>query len=752
MASNIGSCLAVINKNELKTHEFSAAFHKLRIRISALLQDRTLAGRFSAAVVIKAVVEVCPPTESSTWERWARGLIGCLNKSDPWEVKRVYIAAIVRLFLLGRKSPLLQREITTPLLPPFITASLTSIRPVTAKQSQKNVIITSPLLPIVLRCWSELIQEHPVTFRPFVTRIRPICLSLVSDFASTSELQQLALQLLSFLHCCAPKASNASDWQLTLSNIVRATHDSLDLTLRGVHEEWTSNDSTQARQSVRQVYSKAPELAQFDAAGLGAWQGVFEGSARVANLLSWAASMLRSQSAPVAVPIGQLLDLVARVNAVTIPKGSNAAQYHLRHNPEVAQDEREALWASLPSLHISSLRLLSEVVESFGQASAPYVVSIFEQVFDLFDAEGSYESIRSQCYLCLTSTLQTDSTLGLHLDRHCLEAVSKACCRDLERLLPDSPDRKMDEDSINSTQNGSSILSTATQAQQPLPKATLDSDLLVDCAQRLLPLLLEKLPPDSLSHASRTEVDRLAILVNHQQAMFASVMNPPEQRAGPRVHSSILPFFARASEETGLNLEAIKRPRMPNITQMFPQSIDRPIHSTQNDDIAYTEEPFHPPQDHLMIETEPQSEPSIEGPEMSRKNMSTESNKPEPMPLSDTGTLGKRNFAAVDDVQAEPVAELDTSCPQNVDNYKRSRLEDGDDVSTAVDVMNEQMLTRNGLSGGDGDLLSQELSRRPIMSENSKMAPLNVEGDSDSDIPAINPELATDDEQDDIED
>ena len=260
LASSLANCATILNGESVKASESVAPLHRLRTRLSALLQDRAAPGRLSAAIIIKSVVEVSTSTESTHWETWARGLIGCLNKSDTWEVKRVYLLAATRIFLLTRGSATLQREVTSPLLPSFLTATLAAVKPVSSKQNQKQIMVTNPILPTVLRCWNELIQDHAATFRPFVTRIKSICSSLASDYASPKDLRDLSLKLLSSLHLCAPKSTSATEWQATVSNVVQAVHDTLDILLRGFLEEWTPSDAHRVRKSLKHNYSKEPEM------------------------------------------------------------------------------------------------------------------------------------------------------------------------------------------------------------------------------------------------------------------------------------------------------------------------------------------------------------------------------------------------------------------------------------------------------------------------------------------------------------
>jgi len=59
--------------------ETGVLVHKLKTRISSLLQDRSIEGRWSAVVLVKAVIELGGWEILRTSESWVRGLIGILG-------------------------------------------------------------------------------------------------------------------------------------------------------------------------------------------------------------------------------------------------------------------------------------------------------------------------------------------------------------------------------------------------------------------------------------------------------------------------------------------------------------------------------------------------------------------------------------------------------------------------------------------------------------------------------------------------
>src|SRR5271156_5240544 len=119
LASSLIDCSEALRSSsaqqEVNGHEDALLVHKLKTRISSLLQDRSPNARFAAVVLIKAVVEAGDQSILAGTEPWIRGLISNLGKPQPVATKRLCLATIVRIFVLTQESPSLLREITTPL-------------------------------------------------------------------------------------------------------------------------------------------------------------------------------------------------------------------------------------------------------------------------------------------------------------------------------------------------------------------------------------------------------------------------------------------------------------------------------------------------------------------------------------------------------------------------------------------------------------------------------------------------------------
>ena len=531
--------------------DMPASLHKLKIRVSSLLHDRSSEGRFAAAVLIKPLTETVFGSDSSVLGIWARGLISCLNKGDPPEAKKLYLSSVTRIFTKCQPSTILVREVVSPLLPTFITNCLKVIKPFASKHGKEEIAITNVLLPTVLRCWLSLIQDHPTTFRPFISRIRPICLSLLDGYCD-EDLKQASVRLLASLHHCAPKNGSHSDWEKDVSDIIRASHHTLDILFRPVLEEWTSNDVSATSSSPRHDFSKVVANKQGDPAGLAPWSGSFEGLQRLQNYLRWLRANVCCREQPGDVPLSAILDLTARIHSVTVP--STRRPNNVRLNSEVGRDEKESLWTCLPLLHASSLRLLGTLCTVFGQSLLPVLPTMTSQAFEVFETESWHGDVRDQVFCFLSSALAISMTSSLQFDQQGLYAVCRAACESLT---------KRTEASSSNFQNGHTALehSKSRQATGQTPSGLKeDRD-----AQMFLNAILQYVPASSILHSLRVELDRTAILTGDVTAMRASVMNPGSHTAGQRVTPSLLPFLTRASDGADAVVETLLRPRMPTM-------------------------------------------------------------------------------------------------------------------------------------------------------------------------------------------
>ncbi|KAK5092600.1 hypothetical protein LTR70_002011 [Exophiala xenobiotica] len=552
----VTSCIDIL-RNPSPSNDQSVLLHKLRTRVSALLQDRTVEGRYCGIVIAKALAETGGAAFLSESGSWVRSLISCLNKPDPAEVKSICVIAVSRIYLLTVDQQALVREVTTPTLPAFISATLGIIKPTTAQNESKSVRSLSPLLQVVLHSWHALIKHFASTFRPNAGSIKSICLSLISDVDCPHAVYSAAQDVLARLHFCAPKNAVASEWSRTCAQAIEAAHDTADLVFRAIIEDWSAATQHTSKVSRKQKAASAPATINNNVLGLGVWSGVSQGCSMLARQVDVLRHLLTCKHAQeFNLPLGALLDLTTRLTAITPP----TARFSLRTNNEITRDEREELWLSLPLVHVAVLNLFQALAETFKSALAPVCHSIAMQFWDLFDAESDNETVRRAVYDLVNAMLPHRLLTLSKSDSTNFKRLVKHCCNDL------------------TAQTGDKAFLQNNSALQRQDDSNLGSFSLYDSAYLLLPSILTYAPLHKLIGygSTRMQIDQTAIFLNHDEAVLASVLNPSRPRTDPKTGRiaapapSVMPFCARFAQHTldetlKLAFEAMLRPRMPVI-------------------------------------------------------------------------------------------------------------------------------------------------------------------------------------------
>jgi pre-rRNA-processing protein RIX1 len=577
LASSISACLGFPQN---PGSDRAALLHKLKARISSLLQDRTPEGRLTAVIVAKAVIEAGGREILVDSEPWIRGLIGILNKSDPIATKRLAILTVCRAFSLTQDYPSIIREITTPLLPSFNTACLAAIRPKTTNLDKGTQNILSPLLQTTLQCWNELLPHHPATFRPFVTRFRPICLSLLSDATTSDSISRSAGTLLVALHHSAPKNTAASEWLQFCGDTVRAAHATADSLFRSVREDWTSTDPSLIQSSNSSRFKGEQPGCEPDSIGLAGWNGIHSGVQRLSRLLGLLETSISASTATeMSIPLSSVIDLSARLLSVTVPGNSKDSPYTLRSNSDFGKDERAMLTSEIPATHVDCLRLLSAAVGSLQHAILPVLQPIMGQVVCLFDAEHDLPEIRAASYEALKLLLPMRGPSSTAIDVKKISDMIRYASKD---TLPTAVDNDNPtgnkKDAKRTITNVDSFVSPKTQDTNQM--AWPQDSILRSEAVSLILTFLQYVPAQLIPNTLRTEIDRTAVLIQDKRALLASILNPASATHGQHAPASLLPFFAHVS--SGLEAEALLRPRMPVILNKQSDSMENDTTDSQS--------------------------------------------------------------------------------------------------------------------------------------------------------------------------
>lgn len=576
IAASLSSCRTLLSSTQTSSaktsSEASVAVHKFRTLLSTLLQDRTIQGRWSAIVLIKATIEV------GGWETlqkslpWVRGLLGILTKPDPPTSKKLCIITLTRIFMLTREYPTLIREITTPSLPTFVQSSLQ----IASSNASASLLLT------VLECFSELLPRHPTIFRSYLKQVRPLLCRLVAPTPSTglskeqsqdaptavtTEVSNAAQRLLIQLPCCAPKGASSEEWENAMRTTIGGVHRVADRVFRAVLEDWQST----VRETPANGHAMDGEVQDLedDYLSLPPWSGIFAGSERLIGLLQLLKEYVRSPTAnTVTFRVGVMMDLITRMLSLTIPaSGSKSFQNTIRINNQVSKEERENLWLVLPDIHVAAIELLLAMAHRLQASTLAIDALVLDQLVWVFGSEKDNTRVRTACYLAITSLLKRS---GVNLPKSSIDSLVpliRNCCED---LLPSDVSNNVAKDTPGQAK--------AKGSSQPQGSANADSFLgsravsdpaasfagLKDGAHELLPELLSNVRAQYYSDSLRARLDRTAILIQHKNAMLASVLNPPPSKRFGKPAASILPLMAR-SFQGSQDIEGTLRPRMPVI-------------------------------------------------------------------------------------------------------------------------------------------------------------------------------------------
>ncbi|KAK0847141.1 hypothetical protein LTR03_006487 [Friedmanniomyces endolithicus] len=557
LASQIWACKDLISSPPGSTkqgNEGSITVNRFRTYLSTLLQDRTIEGRWAAGVLVKATIEAGGVEVLSKSNAWVRSLLGMLKKPDPPTTRILAIITLTRIFTLTWDYTNLIREITTPALPAFIGTCLSNA---------ENQRCSGSELQVILEAFATLISKHPTMFRTHEAQIRSILLRILSVTSSTvgigrhyaAEHRHSAQRLLVLLHNCAPKQGAADKWNETLRATTTAAHTTCDRIFRSVIEDWQSTSGVQPSLAIHGLLQGDVELDNDDAVGMTGWKGVYAGSERLVALLDMLGSQIETATAgAVTIRLGLVMDLLTRLFSLRTPSSKLAT---VKPNQQVSKDEREALFAVLPGVHVATLELTRSILRRFGSSVASITQPLLAQITWLFQAEASYSGVRTSTYGALADTPKLQGPTLTSGDMSDAGAIIKACCQD---LLPTAQVVPSANGVINGSTNQDGVLGQQVTANS---SASVPATLRV-AAEALLPLCFSHIASAHLSGRLRTLMERTAVLIQHKDALVASVLNPAPNGSRSKTQSSLLPLLAKQYPQSA-EVEALLRPRMPAI-------------------------------------------------------------------------------------------------------------------------------------------------------------------------------------------
>ncbi|QIW99533.1 hypothetical protein AMS68_005051 [Peltaster fructicola] len=657
--------------------ELSVVVHRFKTQLSALLQDRTIEGRWAALVLVKAAIEAGGVEILSKSQAWIRNILGILKKPDPSTTKCLAVLTLTRVFMLTWDYSNLVREITTPTLPTFVSACL---------NNAENPRSSNQELQCILEAFETLIPHHPTIFRSHESALRTFLVRVISSSASvdshcfTPQHVVTAQRVLVLLSFCAPKQAGAEKWDESLQNTIKAAHQACDIVLSPVLEVWRSNietyrDHASARSTTTQV-----EQDQTDHAGLNAWSGGFAGAERLKTLVDLITAHVQTASpGPVQLRIGMIWDLAFRLLSVTVP---GSKQKSLQTNPQMSAATRETLYATLPAIHEHVLSMLAAMFCRLEGAMVSTVPTVLEVIAAVFASSSFDMDFRNAVYSLVQVILQ-QAGHSLSKDNIAdLAQIMITCCNDL------LPTQSAAHEPKSKPQGADLVLQTSkTGPSNPAVKLEVHLP-----ASQLLPVLLSKLDTAKVPRKIRIQMDRTAILTKHKEGLLASVLNPPPGPSGYGLQSSLLPLLARLYP-TEPEVEALIRPRMPLVVSKKAEA------ASEDDDVSESEqeedeaEPELPQEDADVLALDHESAAKVEPPSqivqaLAKRMLSEDDSHAE-------SAKRPRHITASSQIQSE----WDTA----LSKADHAHVEHQTTVATSVPALSDSATEGLEVAGGDED-------------------------------------------------
>jgi len=566
LADTIGNCSSILSDADAHGvkdgSDVGMLIHRVKTRISTLLQDKSPQARWAAVVLIKAIIEARGVEVLQGSSAWIRLMIGGLGRPDPPSTKKLCMITLTRCFLLAQGHQSLVRELATPVLPAFLTACLKLLR--------GRPIPDESLLLVTLQALNELLPFHPASFRPFQAQIRSCILPMLAPTPSSLQIDHdsdssspwtytvagSARRTFVLLSVCAPKKSEGDSWSKSVRLLCDTVHCTADKVFRALIEDRGSTRTRQTLQSTVETVSSDKE----DPMELPGWTGIQGGIERLMGLLrTLQAFIATSFDFTVTTPVGVLLDIFNRMLSMVSPFTG------VQVNAEIGRDEREGLVHALPVIHATAIDLVSSLIQRLGQGAASFHQEIVEQCLWVLNVERSSSELRIATYRTVRlSVLQFGLSFPDSLRAPLAKCLS-ICCED---IIPSEKDNgsggsatvKRAQKSTSNGNNGTNVESFVKSTLQR-PHLTRSSMNVQVAAAELLSIALRCLPGGFFSPV-RADMDRIAILTGNENMLLASVLYPPSAAQNHRTSTSLMPFLSRAFPGSS-PVEALMKPRMP---------------------------------------------------------------------------------------------------------------------------------------------------------------------------------------------
>ncbi|KAI1766358.1 hypothetical protein GGR53DRAFT_486472 [Hypoxylon sp. FL1150] len=532
--------------------ESAVLVHKLKTRISALLNGRTTQGRFVGTALVKAAVETGGWECLRTSKSWVQGLLSVLQRKEPAVVGDLVIVTLIKIYTLLHAYPTLVREIVTPTLPTFATACLQILKsPVTSKAPK----IPLSLVETIFEAFSTIVPLYPTTLRQFAAKIRTETRSYIAPTISDetiipSSLQASSQRLAIRLHMTAVKGGDSTEWAKHLDGLIKTFHSTADQVFRAVQESWEPVSGNRSGHiSLKVNFDEEPQGGSTSPDQLPPWKGIYAGSERMIGLLGFIEEYLRCRTKTVVtIPVSELLDVITRISSIMPPTLGKEKQQSVHMNAAVGREEKDELWTVFPDIQHAAMRLLLTIARRLGRNFVPVAQDSLEQLVRMFESCYHLSEVRTTMFILTHEILQLYGPTMAKLTVESLSLIIKSCCRD---LLGSAGHLKRPKQGASSLHDGQKNKSVSQNADAFLNSNAEDESIAVSlsaehiaAAETLLATLFSCVPQQHLPSSLRAHMLKTAILCRNRDSQVASVLHPSRDRNG-RTPQVILPYLTQ---------------------------------------------------------------------------------------------------------------------------------------------------------------------------------------------------------------
>ncbi|KAK9387494.1 rRNA processing/ribosome biogenesis-domain-containing protein [Lipomyces mesembrius] len=510
---HLGAAAACLGSSAAIKSSEPQILHRVRVRLSALLQSHSSQVRLCGAELIYTLVGVDWESLASHGATWIKLLLIILEKrNDNFATLRAVIRALCKLFALTRGKPTLTRELTTPNIPPFATFLLT----LSSSAGQPDL----RALPMTLPALLAILRDHPTTFRPFASKLLnnilyPILnLSSHTGKAIACDIELLTRKLYVSMYLAVPK-DQLLEWRIAILKVVGETH-------KVVSQTFDIIDENAFNENVPSGWDPTVDI-----------RDSFVGILRIEMLLRTLETFLNTATqSEVQLPISSVVRLVDRLLSLD-PE-------NLQFKDASDRIKQDFILSVLPTVHANVYGFLTTLVKTAGQSLLPHAYTILSHVATIPASRNSLYNI--PVYTFLSEFLSVMAFVPTSLNSEINHAVELALSNlsSIQHAPSSFPDFASHPQSFIS---------------QPPSQITIP-------AIKFLTAVVGTAP--DLPATTRSLIDRFSIVRSHvgwaeERLLLEGVLQP-----GRNIRWSILPMATRKLPKSR-DMGGILHPRFPPV-------------------------------------------------------------------------------------------------------------------------------------------------------------------------------------------